>query len=332
MAACIATFRNLVVCSLTFQAALAEDAVKLPGLTNVEVTSTLDGKKQAVLYWAPENARTRQTPLFVFLHSWSGDYRQKNDKWQREAVQRGWVFLHPDFRGPNNSPRACGSRFARQDILDAIAFAESEFQIDPERVYLAGTSGGGHMAMLMAGHYPHRFSAVSAWVGISDLAEWYRFHTRDGTPGRYARMILKSLGGRPGEDQQRDADYRDRSPVFHLQNTGDLPIDLYAGVNDVHTGSVPILQTLRAYNVIAEAHGTRLVSDREIEELSAPGKLSSPLASDQARDPTLKRAIFLRRRSQSARVTIFDGGHEGLPGPTGSWLEQQRRRTAAARR
>ena len=332
MSGCITVVRNLMLCGLIFQTALAEDAVKLPALTETAVTSSLDGEKQAVLYWAPETARTQQTPLFVFLHSWSGDYRQKNDKWQRQAVERGWVFLHPDFRGPNNSPEACGSRFARQDILDAMAFAESEFQIDSERVYLAGTSGGGHMAMLMAGHYPHRFSAVSAWVGISDLAEWYRFHTRHGRPGRYAQMILKSLGGRPGENPQRDADYRDRSPVFHLQNTGDLPLDLYAGVQDGHTGSVPIRHTLTAYNVIAEAHGTRPVSDKEIDQLSEPGRLSSPLASDQVMDPTLKRGIFLRRQSQSARVTIFDGGHEGLPVPAAVWLEKQRRRARADKR
>lgn len=304
-----------------------EKKPKLPALIEATVNSTLDGEKQSVLYWAPKAASQgkTKTPLLVFLHSWSGNYKQDNSKWQKEAVDRGWVFLLPDFRGPNNSPKACGSKFARQDILDAMNFAESTFQIDPSRVYLAGTSGGGHMAMLMAGHHPKRFSAVSAWVGISDLAEWYRFHVKDGKPGRYAQMILNSLGGPPGENTKRDADYRDRSPLFHLHNVGDLPIDIYAGVLDGHTGSVPIVHSLNAFNVIAKAHKTPLISDQEMSQLWNSKKLSSPLASDRKQESELARGILLRRESRSARVTIFDGGHEGLPAPACRWLSVQRR-------
>lgn len=304
---------------------------ELPPLIEASVKSTLDGERQQILYWAPNSASKKKTPLLVFLHSWSGNYKQNNSKWQKEAVKRGWIFLHPDFRGPNNSPKACGSKFARQDILDAMAFADSRFQIDSWRIYLAGTSGGGHMAMLMAGHHPDRFSAVSAWVGISDLTEWHRFHTRDGKPGRYAQMIRNSLGGPPGEDKKRDADYRDRSPVFHLQNVGDLPVDLFAGVLDGKTGSVPIMHSLRAFNVIAAAHKTSLISEEEISQLWESKKLDHPLTSDKKSDPEFTRQVHLRRHSDKARVTIFQGGHEGLPEPACRWLERQQRATKSAR-
>ena len=180
---------------------------QLPALNEVDVVSTLDGESQPVLYWAPESATQQPTVLFVFLHSWSSDYKQDNSKWQREAVKRGWIYLHANFRGANRSPKACGSRFARRDILDAMKFANQKFNVDKSRVYLAGVSGGGHMAMLMAGHHPDRFSAVSAWVGISDLSDWYRFHVKDGKPQKYAQMILKSFGKPPGEDVATDAEY-----------------------------------------------------------------------------------------------------------------------------
>lgn len=298
----------------------------LPALTEVSVVSSLDGAEQPVLYWAPEKAESKSMPLFVFLHSWSGNYKQDNSKWLREAVKRNWIYLHPDFRGPNSSPQACGSRFARQDILDAMDWATRKFKIDPSRVYLAGTSGGGHMAMLMAGHHPDRFSAVSAWVGISDLAEWYEFHTRDGKPGRYAQMILKSLGGPPGEFKERDADYRDRSPRFHLHKVGDLPIELCAGVRDGHSGSVPIMHSLLAFNVIAKAHKTEPISDKEIEQLWTNGKLLKPRRGDTVTDAQFGRDIMLRRASGESRITIFDGGHEGHPQPACAWLEQYERR------
>lgn len=329
------TRRHLFVCLVLFAALASANAPaadpELPPLVEISVESTLDGEKQQVLYWAPDSASKKKTPLLVFLHSWSGNYKQNNSKWQKEAVKRGWIFLHPDFRGPNNSPKACGSKFARQDILDAMEFADSRFQIDNSRIYLAGTSGGGHMAMLMAGHHPDQFSAVSAWVGISDLAEWHRFHTKDGKPGRYAQMIRNSLGGPPEEDKKRDADYRDRSPIFHLQNVGDLPIDLFAGVLDGETGSVPIMHSLRAFNVIAKTRKTTPITEEEISQLWEAKKLSHPLASDKKGDPELSRKIHLRRHSGKARVTIFQGGHEGLPEPACRWLERQQRATKSAK-
>ncbi len=297
----------------------------LPSLTEVQVVSTLDGKSQPVLYWAPESATRQPTVLFVFLHSWSSDYKQDNSKWQREAVKRGWIYLHANFRGANNSPQACGSRFARRDILDAMDFATQRFNVDGSRVYLAGVSGGGHMAMLMAGHHPDRFSAVSAWVGISDLSEWYRFHLKDGKPQKYAQMILKSFGGPPGEDAMTDAEYRDRSPLFHMHRVGNLPVDIHAGVNDGHTGSVPVRHSLSAFNEIARRHGSEPVTEAEMEALWTARQLTDPKPSDTAEDPSYGRKIFLRRMSAQSRVTIFDGGHESLVAPACDWLAEHQR-------
>jgi poly(3-hydroxybutyrate) depolymerase len=298
---------------------------QLPSLTEVSVVSTLDGESQPVLYWAPDSATRQPTVLFVFLHSWSSDYTQDNSKWQREAVKRGWIYLHANFRGANRSPKACGSRFARRDILDAMDFAIGRFNVDKSRVYLAGVSGGGHMAMLMAGHHPDRFSAVSAWVGISDLSEWYRFHIKDGKPQRYAQMILQSFGKPPGADAATDAEYRDRSPLFHMRRVGNLPVDIHAGVNDGHTGSVPVRHSLQAFNEIARTHGSALVTEAEMEMLWTARQLANPRPSDVAEDPSYGRKTFLRRQSNESRVTIFDGGHESLVEPACEWLTKRRR-------
>ena len=227
----------------------------------------------------------------------------------------------------NNTPKACGSPLARQDILDAIDFASITFNVDSSRIYLAGVSGGGHMAMLMAGHHPKRFSAVSAWVGISDVGEWYKFHLKDGKPQKYAQMILKCFGEPPGTSKQIDADYQDRSPVFHLHNVRDLPVDIYAGVNDGHTGSVPVNQSLDAYNMIAEGNRCPVISPNEIEELWNDRKLSDPDRSDKEVDALLGRQIYLRRTARTSRVTIFEGGHESIPEAACEWLSVHERLT-----
>lgn len=317
-----------VLLCLTWLPVRADDTPALAGLTEVRIDSSLDGKQQPSLYWAPESANEQPTPLLVFLHSWSGNYKQKNDAWQQEAVKRGWIYLHPDFRGRNDTPQACGSKLARQDILDAIDFARKKFQVDSQRVYLAGTSGGGHMSMLMAGHHPDRFSAVSAWVGISDIAEWYRFHVKDGVPQNYARMILKSLGGPPDENSDRDTDYRDRSPVFHLARVGNLPIEVSAGIRDGYTGSVPISHTLLAWNEIVRANRGEPIAADEIQRLTRlggqPERLKAALDQLQV-DPSVGRKVVLRQMINKSRVTIFDGGHEGIASAACEWLSQQQR-------
>ena len=303
-------------------------ADKLPKFDSAKTISPLDGEEQSLLYWAPDGASESATPLFVFLHSWSSDYLQDNTKWFVECERRKWIWVHPDFRGVNQSPKACGSEFARQDILDAIRFARDTWKVDDERIYLAGVSGGGHMSLLMAGHHPEQFSAVSSWVGPNDLADWHRFHVKDGKPQKYAQMIEASLGGPPGASQAIDDDYRDRSPVFQLSRVADLPVSIWAGVQDGHTGSVPISHSLRAFNAIARAHGTSQITQQEIEALSVRMRLPNPTESDSAEDLTLGRKIQLRRTSGPSVVTIFEGGHESVPEAAFAWLEQQRRRVA----
>jgi dipeptidyl aminopeptidase/acylaminoacyl peptidase len=303
----------------------AQTAKDLPKLSRVEVKSSLDNEPQPVLFWAPDKAQEERTPLFVFLHSWSGDYRQDNAKWHTQAVKRGWIYIHPNFRGVNQTPKACGSKWARQDILDAVDFATEKFNVDPKRIYLAGTSGGGHMAMLMAGHHPDRFSAVSAWVGISDLSSWFAFHLKDGKPQRYAQMILASLGGAPGSSSLIDADYKDRSPIYHLHRTGDLPFLMSAGIDDGHTGSVPIVHSLSAFNAIAKAQNAEVIADAEIARLSNRRNLVALPRSKSEKLPPFGRGIVFARNAGPASVVIFEGGHEGLPAPACEWLALQSR-------
>ncbi|WP_437226964.1 alpha/beta hydrolase family protein [Planctomicrobium sp. SH661] len=304
----------------------ASGQVTLPPLVEVEVISTLDQTPQHSLIWAPESALTEPRPLLVFLHSWSSDFKQDNSAWQLEAVKRDWLYLHPDFRGPNFNAAAGGSDLAQQDILDAVQWLKQKYKVDPNRIYLAGTSGGGHMTLLMAGRHPDRFSAASAWVPISDLVEWYRFHSPDGQPDNYATNIVQMCGGVPGASVEVERQYRDRSPLTWLSNVGDLPLDINAGIHDGHTGSVPVAHSLRAFNVVAAAHQSPQISDQEIEELGANRKLSHPQPDDTSFDPAYQKEIVLRRRAGAARVSLFDGGHEGLPAAACAWLEKQSRK------
>jgi len=325
MSTCKAMIGALAWLALTGQPSFADDP---PTLAEIRITSSVDGTSQPARFWAPEADGPR--PLLVFLHSWSGDYTQDRADWVAEAQTRGWIYVQPNFRGRNDHPEACGSELARGDILDAVDWVLARHQVDRSQIYLAGVSGGGHMSMLMAGRHAERFSAVSAWVGISELADWYRFHTKDGEIGRYARMAEACCGGPPGASEEVDRQYRERSPIYWLDKVEDLHLDINAGVMDGKTGSVPIHQSLRAFNAVAQSLDAPTISDAEIEQLWSSGRLEQPRDSDLAVDATYGRQLRLRRFAGETRVTIFDGGHEGLTHAACEWLSQQSRMTKAA--
>jgi len=271
----------------------------------IYVQSTSDGAQQPCLFIEARGSEHRH--LLVFLHTWSNGYDLDTQEWRDEAAQHNWHFLQPHFRGPNNKPEACASELARQDILDAVDYALAHYSIDKHRVYLAGASGGGHMTLVMAAHAPERWAAASAWCAISELAAWHKESSEAGN--KYAQDIELCAGGKPGTSEEVDNQLRYRSPLYHLEKAKDLPLEIATGIHDGHTGSVPVHHSLDAFNVLARVHHTQPVSAGEIAALSR----EEPLQTSEEQDETFGRTIYLRRYAGPCRVTIFEGGHEGLP-------------------
>jgi pimeloyl-ACP methyl ester carboxylesterase len=297
--------------------------------SKIWIKSSLDGTAQPSYLILPEgfDPHGKPVPLLVSLHSWSRDLEYRSWRMEQSADERGWIYLFPNFRGPNQHPDACGSLKAQQDILDAVAWVKARYPVDADRVYLAGASGGGHMTLLMAGRHPEVWAAASAYVGISDLASWHKRHA----DGRYGKMMRLSCGGAPGDSPQVDREYRARSPLTHLQRAVRVALDINTGIHDGHTGSVPIRHSLDAFNVIARAGGHEPIREEEITQLSRRnGRLEKPLEGDLAEDAAYGRRIYLRRYAGPARVTVFEGGHEFLPDAAVAWLENKVRRSQKA--
>ncbi len=288
------------------------------GAENVEIRSSLDGAAQPAIVDLPETS-AQPAPLLVHLHSWSSRFDSSNNlaDISAEAKQRGWAFVSPDFRGVNDHPEACGSELAVQDVLDAVEWVSKRTAIDPRRVYLAGSSGGGYMALVMAGRSPQTWAAVSAFVPISDLAAWHAFSKEKDS--RYWKMLEGCIGFPPTHGMAVQP-YRRRSPLHFLPLALGLPIDIQTGIQDGHTGAVPVSHSLRAFNALA-APADRL-AEADIDAITKDARIPERLAA-KIDEPRLKRVLF-RRTSGPARVTIFDGGHEA-DFPAGvRWLEQHR--------
>ncbi len=282
-----------------------------PGRHRVEILSSADGSMQPSYITVPEpRPAPERAPLVVVLHTWSFDVDQRQPELEAEAAARGWLLLAPNFRGRNDHPEACGSPLAQQDILDAVAWVRSRYPVDDRRIYVLGLSGGGFMTMLMAARRPDLWAAASAWVGISDLGDWYSAHRE----GDFGRMIRSCFGGTPDGNRAIANEMAARSPLRYISPRLKVPLDLAAGRSDT---VVSIRHSLRAMQALAP-HAVR---DDEIALLlgSGPG-LTRPAPSDTAADPLLGRRIFLRRQAGSSRITIFDGGHEWMARAAVAWL------------
>lgn len=290
-----------------------------PVSEEIAVFSSIDGTNQPCLFVKAGAAGKR--PVLVLLHTWSSTYRDfaHMDEWQNQAKARNWHILQPNYRGPNTNPEACASLKSRQDILDAVDFVVKNYPVDTSRIYLAGASGGGHMALVMAAHAPDRWAGVSAWCPIVDLAAWHAETTAAGL--KYAADIEACCGGAPGASAAVDEEYQYRSPMHHLSRAARVPLDISTGIHDGHDGSVPIHHAVDAYNAVAAAQGDAVVPRAIVDQLSR----RDVSGLSESHDAAYGRKIHYRAEAGASRITIFEGGHEALPAPACLWLAQQQR-------
>ncbi len=290
-----------------------------------QIPSSIDAVKQRVLLYAPETEAP--VPLLVSLHTWSA-HCDRYDAYERalaECQRLGWIFLSPEFRGPNNRPEACASDRAVQDVLDAVGVACKTLKVDTDRIYVLGGSGGGHMALTLAHHAPWLWAAVSAWVPISDLAAWHAFSKVKGV--KYAKDVEGCVAGDPNTSAVCAVEARRRSPLYHLHWAAGLPISIEAGIQDGHKGSVPVSHSLRAFNVLAKANGVADVcfSKSETNTITQDAVIPDEVAGTRSGEEGRMYPVLLRRQAGPAQVTIFDGMHNIDPVAGMRWLSTQRR-------
>ena len=182
------------------------------------------------------------------------------------------------------------------------------------------------MSMLMASYYPNKFSAVSSWVGISDLEKWHATTQRKAATAHYAKELESCIGGAPGLSEAVQNELKMRSPIYHLAKAVDVPLDINTGVRDGHTGSVPVSQSIEAFNVILRAKSKAEIPLDEIKKWTDAGA-EERVYSDAIDDSSYSRKVLFRAQADSSRLTIFEGAHEDLPTAGLAFLEAVRRAT-----
>jgi dipeptidyl aminopeptidase/acylaminoacyl peptidase len=294
----------------------------VPEVETITIISSADGTEQPALYY--DSGSDRRKPLLVALHSWSFDYTQPvSIPYGLWAVRNDWVFIHPDYRGRYNNPEATASELAIQDILDALEYAKNNARIDSSRVYLAGFSGGAMTALIMAGRYPDLWTAVSAWVPIYNLADWYSYNRR--FPDRhYAGNIADSCGGPPAEDAQAKEECDRRSPSAYLKGARGKDVRIYLSVG-IEDDIVPPSHALRAFNDLARPEDRFTEEDiRYVDQNNqVPERLQQEV--DNLLYERSGKPLLFDKISDNVTLRFFAGGHDVLFNPALHWLSRQKK-------
>ena len=289
-------------------------------MERIEIISKVDKTLQPAMIQPAQGGGER--PLLVALHTWSYSCDQHYDGYAELCRKRNWHLIFPEFRGPNMRPEACGSDLVVSDIEDATAYMCSNYSVDMKKVYLLGGSGGGHCSLLVAGRRPDLFAAVSAWCPISDIALW---HTQSmERKNCYGDHIELACGGDPSSDPAALLQAQLRSPLSWLANAvNKLPVDINTGIHDGHTGSVPVGHAVRAFNALA-AESDR-ISEADISFMEANEAVPASIAAEKSDPAYGENTVYLRKVSNQARLTLFEGGHHIFPEISGEWLDRQSR-------
>jgi pimeloyl-ACP methyl ester carboxylesterase len=273
----------------------------------VRIRSTADESFQKAYYY--QSPLPGPQPLVVSLHTWSGDYNQK-DRLVQDITERGWHYIHPDFRGPNTRPEACGSPLVLSDLDDAIQFAIDQGGVDTTAIHVIGSSGGGYATLLLYRNSRHPIRTFSAWVPISNLEDWYWSSKSRGL--KYADHLEAVTQSDSIAFNAEEA--RRRSPIYKKTERPDRSnsqLFLYAGIHDGYTGSVPITQSVHFYNKLVEEMGGTTEDQVPMEQLVylLAQRPSIPhYTTDE--EPIGGRHVHLRKRYRSVQLTIFEGRHE----------------------
>ena len=195
--------------------------------------SQIDGLEIPFYVFEPTTVRGRHGhPALLWIHGGvHGDLDPSFFPFIKEAVDRGYVVLAPEYRGSTGYGRAHHEAidyggYEVEDCLTAIAYVKTEMPyVDPARLGIIGWSHGGFITLHAVFREPTSFQAAAALVPVSNLV--FRLSYKG---PRYARTFADQprIGGPVHE--RRDI-YVERSPLYHVDKL-QTPLLVHVADND----------------------------------------------------------------------------------------------------
>jgi dipeptidyl aminopeptidase/acylaminoacyl peptidase len=194
--------------------------------------SSADGMEIPAYLFAPLNKRgTRGHAAMVWVHGGvHGDWGETMLPFVKEAVERGYVIVTPDYRGSTGHGAAHYNAIdyggkELDDVATAVTYLKTLPYVDPDRIGIMGWSHGGFITAHLAMRNPTPFKAAAAIVPVTNLV----FRLAYKGPG-YQRSYATEpgIGGLPHEKRE---EYIKRSPLYHVEDLT-IPILVHVATND----------------------------------------------------------------------------------------------------
>ncbi|MGZ5432320.1 MAG: alpha/beta hydrolase family protein [Thermoanaerobaculia bacterium] len=182
-----------------------------------------------VYVFSPKNLKGR-APMLVFAHG--GVHGRLTTNYAhifREALERGFVIISPEYRGSIGHGGDLYSQIDYggaeiDDTHDARDWAVENLPfVDPGRVGIFGWSHGGFHTLMNIFQWPDDYKVAYAGVPVSDLV------ARMGYTGQSYRDLFEEFIGKQPEDNVLE--YRRRSPVMHADKLR-TPLLIHTTTND----------------------------------------------------------------------------------------------------
>jgi len=194
------------------------------GRVNRAYRSAVDGTAQPYHLSIPASYDpARPIPLYVYLHGRSHDTPDLGLTWvggndaPNSAGGNGAYIRVEAFGRGNNSFRWAGET----DVHEVIASVRKRYNIDPDRILLAGFSMGGAGSWQIGLHNPDLFCGLEVDAGVIG-----------------SRLNLDDLA-----PSQRTANGTYGIMIDHALNVFNIPLVAYAGANDAQLASSTSIRT-----------------------------------------------------------------------------------------
>lgn len=186
----------------------------------------------AYLFQATDKRGVKGHPLLIMVHGGvHGDMTATYWPFIREAVERGYVVITPDYRGSTGY----GKEFLEEidyggyevdDAMSAYDYAVKNLpHVDPERAGMMGWSHGGYITLMSLVREGHPFKAGAAIVPVTNLI--FRLSYK-GPNYQRSFATQKRVQGLPFE--KRD-EYIARSPYYQVEKLN-VPVLVHVATND----------------------------------------------------------------------------------------------------
>ncbi|MFN2567372.1 MAG: alpha/beta hydrolase family protein [Gemmatimonadaceae bacterium] len=199
----------------------------------VKYRSRADGMEIPAYVFQPLQRRgARGHAAMIWVHGGvHGDWSEGMMPFVKEAVQRGYVIVAPEYRGSTGygPQHYFAIDYGGKEIDDVISaydyITQSLPHVDPDRVGMMGWSHGGFITAHSLFRDQHPFKAGAAIVPVTNL-----LHRLSRKGPRYQRSFAtqQTIQGLPFEKPE---EYIRRSPLFHVDKLR-VPILVHVATND----------------------------------------------------------------------------------------------------